>query len=448
MGPLRKTVLCLYDFLNRRRLLVRPGVRADLERLYPDKDQEQLQRNYYAEKLEKSLLVILGGSVLAIFLALRTAGERSLEPGNALRRGAVLDEAGEVTLEAVLDGGKERFSLWVEPVQLCAEEAESCYREFCEKLPELIAGENASLLEVNQKLDLLEKYAGYPFDVEWRSHNMDRVTSAGTVRLTHEATEVRLQAKVSYGETEWQQEVTVRLLPEELTFQERRNRELAEELLAAEEEDRTKEYWVLPERVQGMPVKWRRAVQDNSLILWIGALLAGVLVYRMSDRDLHDRLEKQRIHMKREYSDVVHKLALYLGAGMTLQGAFGKIAAEYERKKINGGPRSPTYEEMLYTCRELKAGISESEAYEHFGRRTGLQEYIRLGTLMTQNLKKGSSSLLPRLHEEAGMAQSEQLKMGRKLGEEASTKLLLPMVMMLGVVMVIVMLPAFSSMGL
>ncbi len=448
MGPLRKMVLCLYDFLNRRRLLVRPGVRADLERLYPDKDQEQLQRNYYAEKLEKSLLVILGGSVLAIFLALRTAGERSLEPGNALRRGAVLDEAGEVTLEAVLDGGKERFSLWVEPVQLCAEEAESCYREFCEKLPELIAGENASLLEVNQKLDLLEKYAGYPFDVEWRSHNMDRVTSAGTVRLTHEATEVRLQAKVSYGETEWQQEVTVRLLPEELTFQERRNRELAEELLAAEEEDRTKEYWVLPERVQGMPVKWRRAVQDNSLILWIGALLAGVLVYRMSDRDLHDRLEKQRIHMKREYSDVVHKLALYLGAGMTLQGAFGKIAAEYERKKINGGPRSPTYEEMLYTCRELKAGISESEAYEHFGRRTGLQEYIRLGTLMTQNLKKGSSSLLTRLHEEAGMAQSEQLKMGRKLGEEASTKLLLPMVMMLGVVMVIVMLPAFSSMGL
>lgn len=448
MGLFRKPTLLLYNFLDRHRLLIRPGVRADLERLYPGGNQEELRRNYYMQKLEKSMLIVVGGSVLAIFLALRTAEERRLEPGNALKRGGVLDEAGEVTLEAVLDGGKERFSIWVEPVQLDAEEAESCYREFCEKLPQLIAGENASLQAVSQKLDLQEKYAGYPFYVEWRSGNVDRVTSAGTVRLTSQETEVWLQAKVSYGDMEWEQEMTVRLLPEKLTSQERHYRELMEELLAAEEKDRTEEYWMLPEHVEGMSVKWRRAVKDSSLILWAGALLAGMLVYRMSDRDLHDKLLKQRIQMKREYSDVVHKLALYLGAGMSLQGAFAKIAAEYERKKADGGPRSPTYEEMLYTCREINAGISEAEAYEHFGRRTGLQEYIRLSTLMTQNLKKGSSSLLPRLHEEAGRAQAEQLQMGRKLGEEASTKLLLPMVMMLGVVMVIVMLPAFSSMGL
>lgn len=447
MGFLERPARLLYDFLDRHRLLIRPGVRADLERLYPDGNQEELRRNYYMRKLEKSLLIVLGGSALAILLALRAVGERRLEPGNALKRGAILDEAGEVTLEAVLEKGKDRFSIWVEPVQLTAEEAEKCYQEFCQNLPRLIAGKNISLQEVNQDLDLLEQYEGYPFAVEWKSENVEYVTSSGTVKFAPQEMEVQLKAEISYGDMEWEQDLTVKLLPEELTLQERRYRELEEMLLAAEGEDRTEEYWILPERVDGMPVRWRRVVEDNSLILWVGALLAGALVYRMSDKDLHDKLEKQKTHMKREYSDVVHKLALYLGAGMTLQGAFGKIAAEYERQKAGGGPRSPTYEEMLYTCRELKTGVSEANAYEHFGRRTGLQEYIRLSTLMTQNLKKGSSSLLPRLHEEAERAQAEQIQMSRKLGEEASTKLLLPMVMMLGVVMVIVMLPAFSSMG-
>lgn len=448
MKLLERPARYLYDFLSRHRGFISPGVKADLERLYPGGDQEELRRNYYMQKLEKTLLIILGGSVLAVLLSLRAAGERTLEPGNAVKRGAVLDEAGEVTLEAILEGGKERISICVEPVHLTPEEAEDLYHEFCESLPQLVAGKNTSLQEVNQNLDLQERYTGYPFEVEWKSDNMEYITSTGTIKPTSEETEVRLRAKVSYADLKWEQELTVKLLPEELTPQERQRRELTELLSAAEEEDRTEEYWGLPERVGDVPVRWRRAVEDNSLILWVGTLMAGVLIYQMSDRDLHDRLEKQKMHMKREYSDVVHKLALYLGAGMTLQGAFGKIAAEYERKKAGGGSRSPTYEEMLYTCRELKAGVSEASAYEHFGRRTGLQEYIRLSTLMAQNLKKGSSSLLPRLHEEAERAQAEQIQLGRRLGEEASTKLLLPMVMLLGVVMVIVMLPAFSSMGL
>jgi len=96
----------------------------------------------------------------------------------------------------------------------------------------------------------------------------------------------------------------------------------------------------------------------------------------------------------------------------------------------------------------MKSGVPESNAYERFGLRTGLQEYIRLGTLMAQNLKKGSSSLLERLQEEADRALAVRIQSGRKLGEEASTKLLVPMVMMLGIVMVMVMLPAFNSMGL
>ena len=148
--------------------------------------------------------------------------------------------------------------------------------------------------------------------------------------------------------------------------------------------------------------------------------------------------------MRHAYPEIVHKLALYLGAGMTLQGAFGMIGREYEKTKAENA----IYAQILYTCRELKSGVSETQAYERFGRRTGLQEYIRLSTLMTQNLRKGNASLLSRLREEAQRALTEQVQRGRMLGEQASTKLLVPMVMMLGVVMVMVIIPAFGSIGM
>ena len=62
--------------------------------------------------------------------------------------------------------------------------------------------------------------------------------------------------------------------------------------------------------------------------------------------------------------------------------------------------------------RELRSGVSEGRSYEHFGRRTGLQEYVRLSTLLMQNLKRGNSALLERLREEADKAWEEQLQQG------------------------------------
>ena len=70
-----------------------------------------------------------------------------------------------------------------------------------------------------------------------------------------------------------------------------------------------------------------------------------------------------------------------------------------------------------------------------------------MSTLLTQNLKKGNADLLSRLQEEVHKAAAEQLQCVRRLIEEAGTKLLLPMIMMLAVVMIMIMLPAFYSMG-
>ena len=71
-----------------------------------------------------------------------------------------------------------------------------------------------------------------------------------------------------------------------------------------------------------------------------------------------------------------------------------------------------------------------------------------MSTLLTQNLKKGNRDLLKRLREEVSRAENEKVQTCKKLAEEASTKLLVPMVLFLVVVMVMVMLPAFLSVEL
>lgn len=95
--------------------------------------------------------------------------------------------------------------------------------------------------------------------------------------------------------------------------------------------------------------------------------------------------------------------------------------------------------------RIMKNGISESQAYERFGKRCQLPEYIRLGSVLSQNLKKGSKGLTELLESEAASSMNERKNHAKKIGEQAGTKLLLPMVMMLGIVLVILMVPAFLS---
>ena len=98
---------------------------------------------------------------------------------------------------------------------------------------------------------------------------------------------------------------------------------------------------------------------------------------------------------------------------------------------------------MRQTCHEMDSGVTEAEGYENFGRRCDLQIYIRLGALLSQNLRKGTKGLSELLKLESIQAFEERKARAKRLGEEAGTKLLLPMFLMLVVVLIIVIVPAF-----
>ena len=66
----------------------------------------------------------------------------------------------------------------------------------------------------------------------------------------------------------------------------------------------------------------------------------------------------------------------------------------------------------------------ESESYERFGRRCERQEYIRLGALLSQNLRKGGKGLGQLLKTEAIQAQEERKAHAKRAGEEAGAEIM------------------------
>lgn len=452
--PFYCMALYLYKLACRRRLPIvgESRVSGDLERLHPTENKAAVCTDYYVEKLAKSLLIGFLGTMLGVVVSVKNGTEKILQEDGTIVRGAYGEAGKSLELEACLETGeKYDLSLQLEAKALTAQEAELLVREFSTRLPLLILGANPSLQEVTQNLCLEESYEGYPLWVEWHSSRLDLVSNLGEVSDIPEGSEqVILTARILYEEQadmEWEQEIPICVVARVLTAEEAFQRELEELLKVSERESRSLTEWKLPESIQETKITWKQRVTDYGPAVWGASLVVSVLIFFLADNDLHKDWERRRIQMKRAYPDVIQKLTLYMGAGLTVRGAFQKIAGSYEQEKKEGKAEKPIYEEMLFACRQLQAGVSEGVVYEQFGKRTGLQEYVRLSSLLTQNLKKGNSALLKRLREEVDKAYLEQLQNSRRLGEEASTKLLLPMVMLLAVVMLMIMIPAFSSVG-
>ena len=77
-----------------------------------------------------------------------------------------------------------------------------------------------------------------------------------------------------------------------------------------------------------------------------------------------------------------------------------------------------------------------------FGRRCGLPYYTKFAGFLEQSRKNGAKNLREHLRLEMEEAYEQRKHEAKRLGEEASTKLLLPLFLMLGVVMVMVAVPA------
>ena len=169
--------------------------------------------------------------------------------------------------------------------------------------------------------------------------------------------------------------------------------------------------------------------------------------YARGRKEEERKREQRNRQLQMDYAEVVYQLMVFTGAGLSVGLAWERIVRNYQERAEKQGKTRPAFEEMALAFARMQQGIPESRAIEEFGRRCGLQQYRKLSGLLEQNRRTGTRDMQKLLEQEMTEAWEQQKGLARRLGEEAGTKLLLPMFLLLAVVMVLILLPAMMSMG-
>ena len=395
----------------------------------------------------KQAIILFGVSVLLAIISL-LAGIYSEKQELKLYR----NEAGQGTKTEELRvsiGGKETVDMQVEieEREYTKKELESVFAEALDKLEGLILGENENLNNIEKPLHLIEAIPDTGIKIGWEIDRLDVMNIKGELlseKIDKEGTIIKLRAILNFRGEEVAKVFYVKVYPPRNDEKAMQILEIKKELAELNRGTKESENFILPETIGGKRLYWERKGQPSGLgIIFFGIIGAAYIFLHGKEKEKKKQRERAA-QMLRDYPEILNQFALLLGAGMSVKNAWCRIVLHYQEGKKEKGIRY-AYEEMSYTHRELQNRVMEAECYEKFGRRCQVQQYIKFGALLSQNLRKGSAGLTQLLKSEAKLAFEERKHQAKRMGEEASTKLLAPMFLMLLIVLIIVMIPAFFS---
>lgn len=419
----------------------------ELQRLYPLVNMEKLYDHFQVKKLAVMFMIGSIGIVSVVCSYLSSRMEDRLTEGTRLFRNEWNAGDYHVTLIAEAEKWSRKIPFLVEARTLSKEEQDVLQRKLYTELPNLIKKENTDLEHVVSDLSLPTFAEGYPFRLTWDSSNKERVNRDGSInRKGMTAKEkVDLTVTTSYGQEKNSFTYELSLLPEMPDEEERFFRLLEDLLRDIDIEGKDREQIVLPDRLDGKTIVWKEGGKNGTVYLLLLTVAGCVIAVRGMEKDLEKDYKKRNKQLLLEYPGFVNKLRLYMSAGLSAKNAFYRIMKDYENTQRQ--KRQYLYEEMKISCCQLDNGVMEEQVYREFGKRCGEMRYRRLSFLLAVHLKQGNRQLLALLSEEAEGAQEDRRNMARKAGEEAGTRLLFPMMLMLLVVMFLVLLPAYLDFG-
>lgn len=418
-------------------------VREDIQALEPAGNTRETQKEYVIEKLSLCIMVLLIGMIFSVLIIVKDCTDKEIAD-NRLQRNSYGDGSKSVSLVAN-DGDEDiQIKLELDERHYANNELEEMYDAFTQELDKIILDQNTSFDCIEYDMKLVTSVSDYPFEIEWSIPD-EYMDSSG--KLLHEKLEkpviADLTAKITYEdfEKEYILNCNINSRAEPFSIKEK----IEKQLISIEENSKEEEYVTLPSEIGDNTLTWNyKESRQGILLLFLTPIIAAVIYYG-KDNDLHKKVEEREHQMRMDYPEIISNLALLIGAGMTVQNAWNKVTMDYRNTRNETGVKRYAYEEMLYTLYEIGNGVSQNTALEHFGRRCHIQSYAKLATLLSQNLRKGTSNLSELLKSEAKDAFEDRKHIAREQGEKAGTKLLAPMMILLGVVMIIITVPAMTS---
>lgn len=427
------------------------GVQDDFRELVPPAQLKKAVSGYYEKKTAVLICMVFVGCIFSLILALKEKGKGEIittEDYSYVMRNDTESGGKEISIVAHNGEEEEEIQLSIDPVRYTEEEFYEICKEITEALPAEIIGENESLEAVSSSLNLPAHYGEYPVEIAWSMDDytyihMDGTVDVGTLQEGESAI-VTVTAEISYQDYLFYEQFPIRLTAPEGG---RKSLEGLREFMENDQKEQSgQDKYILPAEYAGEPLFFQDKKSNLGVTFLILTFAVSAILFFAQNRDLHKETVKRTEALIREYPEFVSKLMLFIGAGMTTKGALGLLCKEY-RKAADKTPKEKhyLYEELKLMVHAMENGVYETDAYETFGRRCKADCYRRLMGLLVQNSKKGTKDILALLEAEARESFALRKSEAKKMGEQAATKLLLPMVLMLAIVMVVIIVPAFIS---
>lgn len=176
----------------------------------------------------------------------------------------------------------------------------------------------------------------------------------------------------------------------------------------------------------------------DALIVFVIAGFAALAFYYFGSL-LENRIKERSDSMLSDFSEMVSKLALLTNAGLILREAWEMVA-------YNG--ESDLYREMQMSVEDMRNGESEITAISRFASRSMLPEIRKFSSTVVQGLEKGNQELVYMLQEQSKECWELKQQLVKREGEKASSKLMIPMAIMFIGILIMVVIPIFSNMGM
>ena len=438
------------------------------EKLVSVKTERYIKQLYYGREADRQIRKLgtkrlrMAVTVAAISLAVAipvfvSDHERMTQPVTELARNGYGEGSRSVTVRAYTgDGFEEKMTIEVKERQYSDDELERFSKILDEKLWKEILGGNTDAGHVMENLDLKDHIEGYPFEISWRTDKPRILSGKGEIDgeelkkedPADEGVSIRLCATIKYnGYTEDKYSyVIVRKRKE--TAESRLRSSIIEAIETSDGQSRNEEMMILPDTAGGSRIEFAASSVNKGWIVLFAGIMTVCIMMAVKDGRIKDKAERRRRQIEEDYPRILNQYALYHTAGMNPRAIWYEICRRYEQERADKryGKRY-AYEEMIAARNRMEEGCGELAAYDGFAARCDDVRFRSFASFVKQAVVTGGAGLGGILYEEMDKARRERIGRVKMAASEAETKLLLPMFMMLAVVLVIVMVPAFMSLN-
>ena len=226
---------------------------------------------------------------------------------------------------------KIRTDIEVSERRYTTEEIQELFGRIIRRMDRLILNENQTPDHVETDLNLITEIPGEPVTVSWELDRYDVMNVKGEIQeknIAEKGTLVKLNAVLTYTENEKEQaayQCVVCVYPKKLSGEEKIKKTVTENMKKADEKQREQETLILPERLGKNELRYYHPFHNRGKIVLTMSIMIGILLCALQKQNEKKALEDRKKQMLKDYPDIINKLTLYLGAGMTVKRAWRKV---------------------------------------------------------------------------------------------------------------------------